>query len=78
MYVLYRLCLQTFKLGLHKGAVMPVLGAYLVTYLQANAVLTGNVAESRLNVNGSEANDRIQVLFAARARKTRALDFRED
>lgn len=51
---------DTFNLSFDKSAVMPLIGAYLVTYLQATAILTATVEESEMNVTDEEKDSRIQ------------------
>lgn len=50
----------TYKLGVYKGALMPLLGAFLVTYLESTAVFTATLEESRIDLNEAEADRRIQ------------------
>lgn len=50
----------TYKLGIYKGALMPLLGAFLVTYLESTAVFMATLEESRIDMNGAEADRKIQ------------------
>eukprot|EP00210_Caulerpa_lentillifera_P002451 g2349.t1 len=49
-----------YKLGFDKKAVLPLLGAFLVTYLEATAVMEGTLEESRAKLGTAESDRRIQ------------------
>eukprot|EP00210_Caulerpa_lentillifera_P004669 g4454.t1 len=49
-----------YELKFHKGSVLPLLGAFLVTYLETTVILTGTLEESRIALTEQEADDRIQ------------------
>eukprot|EP00210_Caulerpa_lentillifera_P004658 g4443.t1 len=49
-----------YKLKFYDGAVMPLLGAFIVTYLESTAALTATLEESRIDITEVEADHRIQ------------------
>jgi len=49
----------TYKLGFDKKAVLPILGAFLVTYLESIAIIEGTLEESKTKLDSPEAEKRI-------------------
>lgn len=49
----------TYKLGFDKKAVLPILGAFLVTYLESIAVIDGTLDESKTKLDTPEAEKRV-------------------
>lgn len=50
----------TYELGIHKGSILPLLGAFIVTYLETTVILTGTLEESKIDLTETEADDKIQ------------------
>lgn len=50
----------TYQLGFDKRAVLPLLGAFLVTYLETTVILEGTLEESQVKVGSSEAERRVR------------------
>lgn len=50
----------TYHLGYDKRAVLPLLGAFLVTYLEATVILEGTLEESEVNLGSPEAEGKVR------------------